>query len=246
MSNEGVARARGSTSLLQGEEKRAMVRAMFDSVAPRYDLLNRLISCGLDMSWRRRTISALALPGHSSVLDLACGTGDLCRLLDERGLRAIGLDMSEGMLRRSRSRAPLILGDAVSLPLGDGAVDGVVCAFGLRNFTEIPSVVAELARVVRPGGRVALLEVAVPPSALARAGYRVWFEHAVPAIGSLVSDRDAYRYLPDSVEYLPSPQRLLAILRSEGFGSAQRHTFSAGATQLLTATRAGIPEGPTP
>jgi demethylmenaquinone methyltransferase/2-methoxy-6-polyprenyl-1,4-benzoquinol methylase len=223
------------TTLVQGEEKRAMVRAMFDSVAPRYDLLNRLISCGLDMSWRRRTISALGLPERSRVLDLACGTGDLCRLLDDRGL-----DMSEGMLRKGRSDAPLILGDAVSLPLGDRSVDGVVCAFGLRNFTEIPTVVAELARVVRPGGRIALLEVAIPASAVARAGYKVWFEHAVPAIGSLVSDRAAYRYLPESVEYLPPPAKLLAILRQAGFGSAQRRTFSAGATQLLTATRSGV------
>ena len=232
----------GSATLVQGDEKRAMVRSMFDSVAPRYDLLNRLISCGLDMSWRRRTISALGLPEHSRVLDLACGTGDLCRLLDERGLVAIGLDMSEGMLRQGRSTAPLILGDAVSLPLGNGTVDGVVCAFGLRNFTEIPAVIAELARVVRPGGRIALLEVAVPAGALARTGYKVWFEHAVPAIGSLVSDREAYHYLPDSVEYLPAPSRLLAMLRSGGFSSAQRRTFSAGATQLLTGTRTGAPE----
>jgi demethylmenaquinone methyltransferase/2-methoxy-6-polyprenyl-1,4-benzoquinol methylase len=228
-----------SATLVQGDEKRAMVRSMFDSVAPRYDLLNRLISCGLDMSWRRRTISALGLPERSRVLDLACGTGDLCRLLDDRGLLAIGLDMSEGMLRQGRSEAPLVLGDAVSLPLGDGTVDGVVCAFGLRNFTEIPAVIAELARVVRPGGRIALLEVAVPAGALARTGYKVWFEHAVPAIGSLVSDRDAYQYLPDSVEYLPAPSQLLAMLRSAGFRSAQRRTFSAGATQLLTATRTG-------
>lgn len=228
---------KAATTLVQGEEKRQMVRSMFDSVAPRYDLVNRLISCGLDMSWRRRTITALGLPRQSRVLDLACGTGDLCRLLAERGLLPIGLDMSEGMLRQGRTDAPLVLGDAVALPIGDGSVDGVVCAFGLRNFTEIPAVVAELARVVRPGGRIALLEVAIPSSALARAGYKVWFEHAVPTIGSLVSDPQAYRYLPDSVEYLPPPTGLLAILRAGGFVSAQRRTFSAGATQLLIATR---------
>ena len=229
-----------STSLAQGEEKRAMVRAMFDAVAPRYDLLNRLISCGLDMSWRRRTVSALALPERSRVLDLACGTGDLCRLLAQRGLVPIGLDMSEGMLRRGHSGAPLVLGDASSLPFRDGSFDGAVCAFGLRNFTEIPTVIAELSRVVRPGGRIALLEVAIPASALVRTGYRLWFEHAVPAIGSLVSDRDAYRYLPDSVEYLPPPPKLLATLRRQGFAGAQRRTLSGGTTQLLTATRAGV------
>ena len=128
-----------------------MVRAMFDSIAPRYDVVNRLISCGLDMSWRKRTADALGLPPRARVLDLACGTGDFCRLLAKRGLVPFGIDMSEGMLRRARTDAPLVLGDALSLPLGDGSVDGVVCGFGLRNFTEIPPVADELARVVRPG-----------------------------------------------------------------------------------------------
>jgi demethylmenaquinone methyltransferase/2-methoxy-6-polyprenyl-1,4-benzoquinol methylase len=232
-------------TLVHGEEKRVMVRAMFDSVAPRYDLLNRLISCGLDMSWRRRTVTALGLPRGSNVLDLACGTGDLCRLLAERGLHPIGVDMSEGMLRAGHTGAPLVLGDAVSLPFADGSLDGAVSAFALRNFTEIPAVVAELARVVRPGGRIALLDAAVPTSVLARAGHKVWFEHAVPLIGGLLSDREAYRYLPDSVEYLPPPARLLAILRDRGFASAQRRTLSAGATQLLTATRPRKAKSPT-
>ncbi len=232
---------RRSAELALGDEKRQMVRAMFDSIAPRYDLVNRLISCGLDNSWRKRTADALALAPGSRVLDLACGTGDFCRLLAKRGLRPLGLDLSEGMLRRASADTPIVLGDALSLPLGDGSVDGVVCGFGLRNFTEIPPMAAELARVVRPGGRIALLEVSRPPGAMSRAGYRLWFEHAVPTIGSLLSDPAAYRYLPDSVAYLPSPERLQAILRSVGFAGVGRRTFSAGATQLYTATRAGVP-----
>jgi demethylmenaquinone methyltransferase / 2-methoxy-6-polyprenyl-1,4-benzoquinol methylase len=232
-----------------GDEKRVMVRAMFDSIAPRYDLVNRLISCGLDKHWRNRTADALGLPPRSRVLDLACGTGDFCRLLAGRGMRVFGIDMSGGMLQSSSTDAPLVLGDALALPLCDGSVDGVVCGFALRNFVDIPPVVQELARVVRPGGRIAILEVSRPPGVMSRAGYRLWFEHAVPVIGSLVSDSAAYRYLPDSVAYLPSSERLRQILRSAGFAAVGRRTFTAGATQLFTATRSGMPtasgsEGP--
>jgi len=227
--------------LVGGEEKRQMVRSMFDSIAPRYDVLNRLISCGLDVSWRKRTADALGLPPRALVLDLACGTGDFCRLLAKRGMRPFGIDLSDGMLRQASTDAPLVLGDALALPLAEGSVDGVVCGFGLRNFTEIPPMAAELARVVRPGGRIALLEVSRPAGLMSRAGYKLWFEHAVPAIGSLISDPTAYRYLPDSIAYLPPPEHLRSILRSAGFAGVGRRRFTSGATQLYTATRAGIP-----
>jgi demethylmenaquinone methyltransferase / 2-methoxy-6-polyprenyl-1,4-benzoquinol methylase len=234
-------KAPGATPLVQGEEKRAMVRAMFDSVAPRYDIVNRVISCGLDGSWRKRTIRALGLARGSRVLDIACGTGDLCRLLSDRGMKPVGLDMSDGMLRRNRSGAPLLLADALAMPFRDASFDGAVSGFALRNFTGIPPFIEQLARIVRPGGRICLLDVSQPTSAIARAGYRVWFEHAVPAIGGLVSDSDAYKYLPASVEYLPPPDRIRAMLRDAGFASVGRRTFSAGTTQLFTATRAGNP-----
>jgi len=228
--------------LLRGDDKRRMVKGMFDTVAPRYDLVNRVISMGLDQSWRRRTVKALGLARGAIVLDLACGTGDLSNVLEDNGLRAVGLDLSFGMLEASRSNAPDVLGDAAAIPLWDSSVDGVVCGFALRNFTELPPVFAEIARVVRPGGRIALLEVATPESAIARAGHRAWFGHAVPVIGGLVSDRAAYRYLPRSVEYLPHPNRIRQQLRQAGFAGVGRRTFTAGATQLFTATRAGVPE----
>jgi demethylmenaquinone methyltransferase/2-methoxy-6-polyprenyl-1,4-benzoquinol methylase len=228
-------------TLPHGDEKRATVKAMFDSIAPRYDLLNRIISLGLDQSWRRRTVKALGLPPGAVVLDLACGTGDMSVILSKRGLVPIGVDLSGGMLRHSRAPTPQVNGDAVSLPFRDRSFDGVVCGFGLRNFTDIAAVAKEMARIVRPGGRIALLEVAIPASAAARAGYSVWFEHAVPAIGSLISDQSAYRYLPDSVEYLPAPERLRSILREAGFSAVGRRTFGAGATQVLSGTRVGTP-----
>jgi demethylmenaquinone methyltransferase/2-methoxy-6-polyprenyl-1,4-benzoquinol methylase len=231
-----VAAPERSARLPVGDEKRAMVREMFDAVAPRYDVLNRIISMGLDISWRKRSVKALGLPAGAVVLDLASGTGDFSRILARRGLVPVGLDMSPGMLRESRTGTPAVQGDAVTLPFGDGAFDGAVCGFALRNFTDIGSVFSEIARVVRPGGRIAILEVAVPASSIARAGYRIWFGRAVPLIGRLLSDPAAYRYLPDSVEYLPPPERMKMLLRDSGFRSVGRRTFSAGATQLLTGT----------
>jgi demethylmenaquinone methyltransferase / 2-methoxy-6-polyprenyl-1,4-benzoquinol methylase len=228
-----------STALVQGDEKRAMVRQMFDAISPRYDLVNRMIAVGLDNSWRKRTIKALGLPERSRVLDLACGTGDFSRLLSENGIDVVGVDMSEGMLRAARTDASLVLGDAASLPFAAGSFDGVVSGFALRNFAALEDVCCELARIVRPGGRIGLLDVAIPTGVIGRTGYKVWFEHAVPAIGGLFSDAAAYRYLPASVEYLPPPQRFRLMLRDAGFAGVGRRTFTAGTTQLFTATRAG-------
>jgi demethylmenaquinone methyltransferase/2-methoxy-6-polyprenyl-1,4-benzoquinol methylase len=131
----------------------------------------------------------------------------------------------------------LVRGDALSLPLRPGAVDGLVCGFALRNFASLPPVFAECARVVRPDGVVAFLEVDTPPSAVLRAGHRVWFGGVVPLIGGLLSDRDAYRYLPRSVAYLPSPAELAGMLTGAGFTSVARTRLSGGLAQLVTAVR---------
>jgi len=227
-------------TLPRGEDKVRAVRAMFDTIAPRYDLVNRVMTFGLDGRWRRATVSALRLPAGSLVLDVACGTGDLCRQLAAAGHRAVGVDLSAGMLAHGRAGgAPLVQGDALSLPLAAGAVDGAVSGFALRNVADLGMLFAELARVVRPGGRVSLLEVAVPTNPLLRAGHKAWFEVAVPRIGGALSDAAAYRYLPRSVAYLPPPPDMVAALEGAGFVDARRSTLSAGITQLLTATRRG-------
>jgi len=218
-----------TTTLPQGEEKARAVRAMFDTIAPRYDLVNRVMTFGLDVRWRKRTVRSLDLAAGATVLDLACGTGDLCRDLHSSGYQPVGVDLSLGMLRHARATAPLVQADAAMLPLGDAAVDGAVSGFALRNFVALPPVFAELARVVRPGGRVALLEVSKPPG--------VYFRHVVPRIGGLLSDADAYRYLPRSVAYLPPPDRIVAQLRDAGFGGVARASLSGGVAQLFVATR---------
>lgn len=224
-----------------GEEKTARVRAMFDAIAPRYDLVNRLMTFGLDRRWRRETVDALALPPGSVVLDLACGTGDLSRLAARRRYRVLGADLSEGMLAANRSRVPVVQGGAEHLPLADGSVDGVVCGYALRNFTELGPALHEMARVLRPGGRVALLEVASPPPGLMHTGFSLWFEQVVPRLGGLLSDRDAYRYLPRSTAYLPDEAALRALVRRAGFSAVGRRLLSGGLSQLFVATRTGLP-----
>lgn len=224
-------------TLPEGDEKAVAVRGMFDAIAPRYDLVNRIMTFRLDVRWRRVTVRSLALRPGSRVLDLACGTGDLCRELAGAGLAPVGVDLSFGMLAAARTAAPLVQGDALRLPVRNGSSDGVTCGFALRNLVSLPPFLAELARVVRPGGRIALLEVATPPNPVLRWGHAVYFGKIVPVIGGLVSDPAAYRYLPRSVAYLPEPDNLLAMIAAAGFGSVERRLLSGGIAQLLTATR---------
>ncbi|MGH9245349.1 MAG: ubiquinone/menaquinone biosynthesis methyltransferase [Acidimicrobiales bacterium] len=224
-------------ALPEGDDKVRAVRAMFDRIAPRYDLVNRVMTFGMDVGWRRRTVRALGLPPGSVVLDLGCGTGDLCRELVGAGCVPVGFDLSLGMLRSARTAAPLVQADVLYLPVADAAADGVTCGFTLRNLADLDPFLAELARVVRPGGRIGLLEVAQPSSSLLRAGHAVYFGKLVPRIGGLLSDAPAYRYLPRSVAYLPPPAELIQRLAAVGFADADRRPLSGGIAQLLVATR---------
>ena len=233
--------ARHDEALPEGPAKVAAVRSMFDAIAPRYDLVNRIMTLRMDVGWRRRTVRDLRLPVGARVVDLACGTGDLCRELAAAGLRPIGADLSLGMLAAARTGAPLLQADALGLPLPAAAVDGATCGFALRNLESLPPFFAELARVVQPGGRVALLEVATPRNRLLARGHALYFGRVVPRIGALLSDPAAYRYLPRSVAYLPEPGRLLGQLAAAGFVDVERRLLSGGIAQLITATRRAAP-----
>ncbi len=225
--------------LPQGEEKTRAVRAMFDTIAPRYDLVNRLMTFRMDVGWRRTTVSRLDLPEGATVADLACGTGDLCRELAHGGLAPIGFDLSFGMLAAARTDAPLVHADIIGLPFPASSLDGATCGFALRNLADLDGFFHELARVVNgPGGRIALLEVCEPPNPVMRWGHGVYFGKVVPRIGGMLSDPTAYRYLPKSVAYLPEPQQMLAMLAGAGFLRPRRDLLSVGIAQLLTATRA--------
>jgi len=224
-----------------GRDKRAMVRAMFDRIAPRYDALNRLLTLGLDQRWRARSLAAIGVGPGDLVLDLACGTGDFCELARARGARVVGLDLARGMLRGAQARrvgAALAQGDAAQLPLRSASVSAAVCGFALRNFEALAPVLGELARVVEPGGRVALLDVDRPRAPVLRAGHAWWFERVVPWVGGRLSDRAAYAYLPRSVAYLPPAPELLAQVEAAGFEQVRRRGFLGGTVQLVTARRA--------
>ena len=224
-------------TLPQGDEKATAVREMFDSIAPRYDLVNRIMTFRLDVRWRRKAVRLQALPIGSLVLDLAAGTGDLCIDLARVGHRPISVDFSFGMLANDRSGAPRAQADILTMPFPDASVDGVTCGFALRNLVDLPAFFMELGRVVRTGGRIALLDVGVPHNRLVRWGHGVYFGKVVPKIGGLLSDAPAYRYLPKSVAYLPPAGVMVKALVDAGFDDAQHRTLSGGITQLLLGTR---------
>ena len=219
--------------------KAAVVEAMFDRIAPRYDLMNRLMTFGMDRTWRREAVRALALPPGARALDLACGTGDFCADLASLGVRVVGVDFSAAMLRVAalrRDRFALVRADALGLPLRSESFDAVVSGFALRNFANLEVSFRECLRVLKTGGKIALLEVDTPASSWLRFGHRVYFHKLVPLIGRLV-DREAYSYLPESTFYLPGEAALMAMLAGAGFRNLNKRRLLGGAVQLLTGCR---------
>jgi demethylmenaquinone methyltransferase/2-methoxy-6-polyprenyl-1,4-benzoquinol methylase len=221
--------------------KRAFVRSMFDRIAPRYDLMNRLMTLGMDQSWRRAILDATAAKPGDRVLDLATGTGDLAELARRRGASVIGVDLAPGMLRVARQRHPqarLVQADGLHLPFGEATVDVVTCGFALRNFTDLERIFAECVRILAPGGQLALLEVDTPRSRLLRWAHALYFRRIVPLLGALLSDGEAYRYLPASAAYLPGEEELRARLEKAGFTRIRKRSHLLGAVQEITAMRA--------
>jgi demethylmenaquinone methyltransferase/2-methoxy-6-polyprenyl-1,4-benzoquinol methylase len=218
-------------------EKAAAVEAMFDRIAPRYDRMNRLLTFRLDVGWRRRAVAALNLGAGARVLDLACGTGDLCNDLQQAGFHVVGVDFSAGMLGAATTTASLVRGDVLHLPVPNGSIDGIACGFALRNFSALPPFFAACATALRTGGRAAFLDVGEPRSAVLRAGHTLYFRRVVPFIGGLLSDRAAYSYLPASTAYLPQPAELVALVGAAGFTDVRHQRLGLGAAQLVTATR---------
>jgi demethylmenaquinone methyltransferase/2-methoxy-6-polyprenyl-1,4-benzoquinol methylase len=227
-------------ALPEGSAKATAVEAMFDRIAPSYERTNQLISLGQDRRWRRRAVESLGLRRDSTVLDLACGTGDLCRDLAAADLIPLGVDISAGMLGAAHTDAPLVRADILDLPVPDGSVDGIVCGFALRNVVSPAVFFHECARVLRVGGRLVILDATVPDRTLMRAGHALWFGRVVPIIGRRLSaDPEAYAYLAKSTAYLPPPADLLGLCEDAGFTGVRRTTFTGGSVFLLSATRAG-------
>jgi len=214
------------------------VRAMFDRISPVYDAMNRLMTMGLDQRWRRMTAAAVVQRGDR-VLDVCCGTGDLA-LADERaGGHVTGLDFSEAMLARARRKSRSIewvQGDVLALPFADGEFDAVTVGFGIRNLADLEAGLRELARVLRPGGRLGCLEITRPTGAL-RPFFRLWFDGLVPLAGKLLPGGAAYTYLPASVRRFPGPADLAGVMHAAGFGAVRWRLLAGGIVALHEATR---------
>jgi demethylmenaquinone methyltransferase / 2-methoxy-6-polyprenyl-1,4-benzoquinol methylase len=213
---------------------------MFDDVVERYDLLNRLISLGLDRRWRRIAADAVPTRPGEPVLDLGCGTGDVGLRMASRAT-VVGIDLSHGMLRRAREkgggRIALVRGSAARLPFVDAAFRGAISAFALRNVDDLEGTFAELARVLAPGAALALLDISTPTRPVLRRLFAVYFRIIPPAFGSLVGRRTAYRYLARSVEQLPPGGTLCRMLRTAGFTGCRTRPLSGGVITLVSATR---------
>ena len=210
------------------------VRSMFDRIAPVYDAMNRVMTMGLDLRWRRLGARAVVRPGDS-VLDAACGTGDFA-VADLRAgaARVVGLDFSPRMLERARRKAPQVEwveGDLLALPFADAAFDAATVGFGVRNVADLELALRELRRVVRPGGRVAILEITRPRGPL-RPFYSLWFDRVVPLLGKALPGGAAYTYLPASVKRFPAAGALAALMQEAGFAQV-RYRLLAGSIVAL-------------
>jgi demethylmenaquinone methyltransferase / 2-methoxy-6-polyprenyl-1,4-benzoquinol methylase len=209
---------------------------MFDRIAPVYDAMNRVMTAGLDRRWRRITVEQVVRKGDR-VLDACCGTGDLALAARSRGADVVGLDFSEAMLDRARAKSneiEWVRGDVLALPFDDASFDAVTVGFGVRNVDDLKAGLGELRRVLRPGGRVGILEITRPRGALAPF-YRLWFDRVVPALGRVLPGGAAYTYLPASVRRFPGPEELASLLGAAGFEAVRFRLFAGGIVALHVA-----------
>ncbi len=246
---ETLEERRANAAAEGGADKRDYVRATFEQIAPRYDLLNHLLSFNVDRRWRRRALRALAWTRapNGRYLDLCAGTLDVgAQLAAERTFSGfiVGADFAPAMLRGGRNKAPRevlapVAADAQQLPLADASIDGAIVAFGIRNVASLDVALSEASRVLRPGARLVILEFTTPRRALVRWGYRIYFHHLLPLIGGIISGHaTAYRYLPRSVANFPGEPELAARMTAAGFVGVAWESLTFG----IAAVHVGIRE----
>lgn len=211
------------------------VRSMFDRIAPVYDGMNRIMTVGLDRSWRRLAAETVVQPGDR-VLDACCGTGDLALEAERQGGVVVGLDFAPLMLERARRKSPTIdwrQGDLLALPFADDGFDAATVGFGVRNVAELERALGELHRVLRPGGRLAILEI-TQPRGIVRPFFALWFDRVVPLLGRLLPGGSAYTYLPASVRRFPTAEELVAMLEQVGFEDVRVRLLGGSIVALHT------------
>ena len=214
------------------------VRGMFDRIAPVYDAMNRVMTAGLDRSWRRLAVQAVVQPGDR-VLDACCGTGDLAIAAEREGGVVTGLDFSPGMLERARRKSDTVTwveGDLLALPFDDDSFDSATVGFGVRNVADLEAALAELRRVLRPGGRLAILEITQPRGIL-KPFFSLWFDRIVPLLGKVLPGGKAYTYLPASVRRFPGAEELEALLEARGFERVRFRLLGGSIVALHTGVR---------
>lgn len=212
------------------------VRTMFDRIAPVYDLMNRVMTVGLDRRWRRATVAAVVRPGDR-VLDACCGTGDLAVEAEREGGHVVGLDFSGAMLARARRKSTTIewvQGDLLALPYADASFDAATVGFGVRNVADLRAALLELRRVLKPGGRLGILEITQPRGPL-EPFFSLWFDRIVPLLGRVVPGGKAYTYLPASVRRFPAAEELATLIDESGFGETDFRLFGGSIVALHTA-----------
>jgi demethylmenaquinone methyltransferase/2-methoxy-6-polyprenyl-1,4-benzoquinol methylase len=235
-----------STEVHSLDKRRAAIQAMFDEVAPRYDLLNRLLSARQDVSWRRKASEQVDLRADAPVLDLCCGTGDQAVALHKRAFRLLAADFSLPMADLAHSkfavlgpnRPKAVVADALHLPLAEKIFHAVTVSFGLRNVENLDLSLVEMLRVLKPGGKAVVLEFAVPANVLFRRPYLFYFQRILPRIGRLLSPRgSAYQYLTESVPGFPQRESFIERMEQAGFDRANWRDLSGGIVCLYTGRR---------
>jgi len=231
-------------------EKGRGIREMFDRIAPRYDLLNRVLSLGIDRRWRRFAVKQLAVPKGGRVLDIATGTGDVALEIGRQtdaSVRIVGSDFTQGMLVLGRDkiaaspyreRIVLVNAPCEAMPHPDGIFDGITIAFGIRNVVDRQQGLCEMARVLKPGGRAVILEFATPLNGVFRAIYYFYFLRVLPWLGGLISQRSAYQYLPDSVLEFPDRETFKAMMEQAGFVDVKVFNLTGGIAAVHVGVRA--------
>lgn len=229
--------------------KTGQVREMFDNIAPAYDFMNRAMTLGIDKLWRRKAVNIVRNHGGKKILDVATGTGDLAIALARRidGATVTGADLSEGMIEIGRekvdkaglsSRITLEAADCMNLPMDDETFDCVTVAYGVRNFEDLRRGYAEMARVLRPGGMIAVIELSTPTSPLVKPLYRLYTRGIIPAVGRMIShDSRAYSYLPESIAAVPQGEEMLSLMREAGLTDARCLPLTFGTCSIYTAIK---------
>ena len=230
-----------------GKDKKEFVHQMFDDIAPQYDFLNHLLSLGTDIYWRRKFIRKLNITNHTKILDVACGTGDVCfEILKHHDVSVTGLDISQNMIKVAKEKSKkksmglitFLQGDGENLPLDSNSVDYLTISYGFRNISNYEAALNEFYRVLKPGGKLGILEFSKPTSRIVGSVFGLYFHHILPRIGSFFSRSNAYRYLPESVDFFSTRHDICKNIIFSGFQRAEIHDLTFGISTIFLGFKA--------